>query len=227
MHLNRRSILFFVLTLAAVSHWLMPGCRAQAARPTAPAAPRQRPTKPAADKCEPHILGELILLGLAIATKTSYNHDHSRPCPDTRSAGVVPRQDPQTSVAPTPTPLPLGRLANLPAAEALRTARLLCLLPRSHWFNREKLERELLRHNEFGALSLELTRSTHDADLVLEVTRKVFTTRFTCAIIEPYTRRVLASTTATSLGGEIEPHLAEAIIKQFKIARGAQEKKED
>jgi hypothetical protein len=32
-------------------------------------------------------------------------------------------------------------------------------------------------------------------------------------------QRVLASVTSTSLGGEVEPHLAGAIIKIFKAAR--------
>lgn len=112
-----------------------------------------------------------------------------------------------------------SRLAELPAAEALGKARLLYIRPRSSWFNSEKLERELLKRKEFGEMGLEITRSASNADLVLEITRKTFTTRFTCSIIEPATERVLAGTTASSLGGEIEPHLAEAILKQFKVAR--------
>ena len=68
-------------------------------------------------------------------------------------------------------------------------------------------------------MGLEITRSANFADLVLEITRKTFTTRFTCSIIEPGSERVLAGATASSLGGEIEPHLADAILKQFKAAR--------
>jgi hypothetical protein len=114
---------------------------------------------------------------------------------------------------------PPARLADLPAAEVMRKARLLYIRPRSSWFNREKLERELLKRKEFSELGLELTRSAKQTDLVLEITRKTFTTRFTCSIVESATERVLAGATASSLGGEIEPHLAEAIIKQFKAAR--------
>lgn len=114
---------------------------------------------------------------------------------------------------------PPARLADLPAAEVMRKARLLYIRPRSSWFNREKLERELLKRKEFGELGLELTRSANLTDLVLEITRKTFTTRFTCSILEPGTQRVLAGATASSLGGEIEPHLADAILKQFKAAR--------
>jgi hypothetical protein len=112
-----------------------------------------------------------------------------------------------------------NRLSDLPAGEALHKARLLFIRPRSSWFNREKLERELLKRKEFGEMGLEITRSANNADLVLEITRKVFTTRFTCSIIEPSSERVLVATTASSLGGEIEPHLADAILKQFKALR--------
>ncbi|MEP7340702.1 MAG: hypothetical protein ABI977_23430, partial [Acidobacteriota bacterium] len=83
------------------------------------------------------------------------------------------------------------KLADLPAAEVMRKARLLYIRPRSSWFNREKLERELLKRKEFGELGLELTRSAKQTDLVLEITRKTFTTRFTCSIVEPATERVL------------------------------------
>ena len=117
-----------------------------------------------------------------------------------------------------PMPPPV-RLSDLPAAEVMRKARLVYIRPRSSWFNREKLERELLKRKEFGELGLELTRSANNAELVLEITRKTFTTRFTCSIIEPATERVLAGMTASSLGGEIEPHLADAILKQFKEVR--------
>ena len=110
-------------------------------------------------------------------------------------------------------------LAAMPAAEVMRLARLLYIRPRSSRFNKEKLERELLKRREFGELGLEITRKASDANLVLEVTRKRFTTRFTCSLIEPSSERVVGSTTASSLGGEIEPNLAEAIIKQFKAAR--------
>jgi hypothetical protein len=118
-------------------------------------------------------------------------------------------------------------LAEMPAVEVMRLARLLYVRSRSSWFNQEKLERELLKRKEFGELGLELTRKVNDANLVLEITRKTFTTRFTCSIIEPSSERIVGSATASSLGGEIEPHLAEVIIKQFKAVRSTQEKKED
>lgn len=130
---------------------------------------------------------------------------------------VLARQKPAEQEAkPAPPP---NQLTYLPAADALRKARLLFIRSRSSWFNPEKLEHELLKRKDFGELGLELTRSADHTELVLEITRKTFTTRFTCSTTEPTTQRVLAAVTASSLGGEIEPHLAEAIVKQFKAAR--------
>lgn len=110
-------------------------------------------------------------------------------------------------------------ISELPAAEALQQARLLFIRPRSSFFNKEKLERELLKRKEFGEMGLEITRSHLNADLILEITRKRLTTRFTCNVVEPVTQRVLAGTTASSLGGEIEPNLADAIVKELKTKR--------
>lgn len=110
-------------------------------------------------------------------------------------------------------------ISELPAAEALRQARLLFIRPKSSFMNKEKLERELLKRKEFGEMGLEITRSHLNADLILEITRKRLTTRFTCNVIEPVTQRILAGTTASSLGGEIEPNLADAIVKELKAKR--------
>lgn len=167
-----------------------------------------------AKQCGPAIAGSLFLLGLAFATKSTALLRQPLPCNDEPQEVRQKSREPEIKNSP-----PQHRLANLTAVEALREARLLYIRPRSSWFNREKLERELLKRKEFGELGLEVTRSASHADLVLEITRKTFTTRFTCSIIEPGTERVLAGATASSLGGEIEPHLAEAILKQFKAVR--------
>lgn len=114
---------------------------------------------------------------------------------------------------------PRDRLPELPAREVMKYARLLHFKARSQWFNAEKLERELLKRKEFSDLGLEITRAEKYADLVMEISRKALTTRFTCTMLEPRSKRIVGGATASSLGGEIEPHLAEAIIKEFKAAR--------
>lgn len=116
---------------------------------------------------------------------------------------------------------PRERLPELPAREVMKYARLLYFKARSQWFNAEKLERELLKRKEFGDLGLEITREEKYADLVMEISRKVLTTRFTCTMLEPRSKRIVGGATASSLGGEIEPHLADALIKEFKAARVA------
>lgn len=128
---------------------------------------------------------------------------------------------------PQPQPREPNRLTELSVAEALREARLLHISMRSAFCEEEKLERELLKRKEFDELELGLTRNPHKTELILEVTRKKFTSRFTCSIIEPTTERVLGAVTASSLGGEIEPHLAEAILKFFKAARQKQPRTEN
>lgn len=114
---------------------------------------------------------------------------------------------------------PTTPISELPGPEALRQARLLFIRPKSSFMNKEKLERELLKRKDFTEMRLEITRSHLNADLILEITRKRLTTRFTCNVIEPVTQRILAGTTASSLGGEIEPNLADAIVKELKAKR--------
>jgi hypothetical protein len=181
-----------------------------------PQAVNQKEARPqAAKQCGPGVAGTLFLVGLAVAMKSSDLLHRPLPC---AFAPQEVRQKPR--VLEVRKQATERRLANLPVAEALREARMLYIHQRSSRFNPEKLERELLKRKEFGEMGLELTRNADRADLMLEITRKRFTTRFTCSIIEPGSERVLAATTASSLGGEIEPHLAEAILKEFKAARG-------
>lgn len=187
------------------------------------AANQRRKEAPAATQCGPGVAGVLFLGGLAYATKSTAP---LRLLPTCQGEPQEVRRKPQMLEVRKQTPE--RRLAKLPAAEALREARILYIRQRSSRFNPEKLERELLKRKEFGEMGLELTRNADRADLVLEITRKRFTTRFTCSIIEPGSERILAGATASSLGGEIEPHLADAILKQFKAVRAkpaAEEKK--
>jgi hypothetical protein len=189
----------------------------------APPPPQLATRTPA--KCRPSsFVEELFFASLSYAVTKS-------PRSFVRERGCQPaEQEPKPNARAKPTPEPKAdstrlvtraedSLAELPAAEVMRLARLLYVRPRSSWFNKEKLERELLKRKEFAELGLEITRNAPNANLILEITRKTFTTRFTCSIIEPSSERIVGSTTASSLGGEIEPHLAEAIIKQFKTVR--------
>lgn len=153
--------------------------------------------------------------GQFIATKAPWENNSASYYQSPVRPTLLPR-------APQPETRGPNRLTDLTVAEALREARLIHIQMRSAFCEEEKLERELLKRKEFDELGLGLTRNRFKTELILEVTRKKFTTRFTCSIIEPTTERVLGAVTASSLGGEIEPHLAEAILKFFKAAREKQ-----
>jgi hypothetical protein len=139
--------------------------------------------------------------------------------PQAQTPGSQPPREPVIADLQKDFDDPRERLPELPAREVMKHARLLYFKARSSWYNADKLERELLKRKEFGELGLEITRAEKYADLVMEISRKVLTTRFTCTMMEPRSKRIVGGTTASSLGGEIEPKLAEAIIKEFKAAR--------
>ncbi len=103
--------------------------------------------------------------------------------------------------------------------EVLREARALFIRTRSGFFNREAFEKEIMQRSEKQKLELAITRDELEADLIVEVYRKRFSTRFVFSVIEPRTKQVLASDKSSSLGGEIESDLANLLIKKIKAAR--------
>ncbi len=208
--LLRFSLCLVVISSVCVSLLPPPLTRAQTVRPNA------------AGKCRAlDVAARLAFTGALFAlTRSSGLTPGLRHCQQANEQEKPKPAPSEPKPAPVIEALPTeGRLAEFPAAEVMRLARMLYIRQRSAWFNAEKLERELLKRAEFGELGLEITRNGKRADLILEVTRKPLTTRFTCAFFEPSSERVVGATTASSLGGEIEPHLAEAIVKQFKAAR--------
>ena len=104
-------------------------------------------------------------------------------------------------------------------AEILSSARVVFIQGRSGFFDREALERELLKHPDFRAWELTLTKNIEAADLVAEITRKKFTTRFTIRLIDPRSEHVIAAEQANSLGGTIEPKLADRLVKLLRPYR--------
>jgi hypothetical protein len=104
-------------------------------------------------------------------------------------------------------------------AEALRAAKTICVRSQSGFFTREAMERELLKRPEFAQWGMTITRQEESADLILEVHRKRFTTRFTFSALDPRSGRIMASDTASSIGGAIEPKLAARFINMVKAVR--------
>src|SRR4051812_44044926 len=69
----------------------------------------------------------------------------------------------------------------------LRAARLIYIRKKSVYFKAPELENELRKRPEFQSWGLAITRNEGDADLIVEVGRKVFTTRFIYTVIDPRT----------------------------------------
>lgn len=116
--------------------------------------------------------------------------------------------------APNPAPATAGGATGI-----LRAAKTVFVQPKSDYMNREALERELVKHPEFNALGLLVVRDKEEADLILEVYRKKWTTRFTITAIDARTGALVASCQESSIGGDVEPKLAKCFIKQAKAAR--------
>lgn len=97
-------------------------------------------------------------------------------------------------------------------------ARVVLVHVRTDYMNREALERELLKRREFTGGGMTITRNREEAELTIEVTRKIFTTRFTISLLNARTGHVIASDSANSIGGTIEPKLADRFVRQLKKA---------
>jgi hypothetical protein len=104
-------------------------------------------------------------------------------------------------------------------AKALSAAKSIFVRSQSGFFTREAMERELLKRPEFKQWGMMITRQEESADLIIEVHRKRFTTRFTFSAFDPQSGRIVASDTASSIGGTIEPKLAARFINMVRAAR--------
>lgn len=116
--------------------------------------------------------------------------------------------------APNPKPSTAGGATGI-----LQAAKTVFVLPKSDYMNREALERELVKHPEFNQLGLLVVRDKEEADLILEIYRKKWTTRFTITAVDARTGALVASCQESAIGGDIEPKLAKCFIKQAKAAR--------
>lgn len=114
---------------------------------------------------------------------------------------------------PRPTPAPAD------AASILRAAKTVFIQAKSDYMNHEALERELVKHPDFNQLGMLVVRDKEGADLILEVYRKKWTTRFTITAVDARTGVLVASCQESSIEGDIEPKLAKCFIKQAKVAR--------
>ena len=101
----------------------------------------------------------------------------------------------------------------------LRAARLIYIRKKSVYFKAPELENELRKRPEFQGWGLAITRNEGDADLIVEVGRKVFTTRFIYTVIDPRTDIVVLSGKLSSLGGTLATKIAKRLVEQMRQIR--------
>ena len=106
-------------------------------------------------------------------------------------------------------------------ATILRRARFVYVSSGSAFVNSHEIEDSLRKRKEFQAWGMVVTRSRQDADLVIEVSRKAFTRRFTFTVIDPRTMEVVASGKLRSVlfGKKIPNKVAEQFTNRVKIYR--------
>ncbi|MCA1566438.1 MAG: hypothetical protein LC803_12515 [Acidobacteria bacterium] len=104
-------------------------------------------------------------------------------------------------------------------AETLRTAQTIFIRTKSVYFKPAALEQELLNRDEVQYWGLVISRDETDADLIIEVDRKLFTNRFVYSVLDPRTNRVLLSGKIGSLGGTVERQIADGFVKRIRPFR--------
>jgi hypothetical protein len=106
-------------------------------------------------------------------------------------------------------------------ATILRRARFVYVDSDSTFVKPQEVEDSLLKRKEFRAWGMVVTRNFGEADLVIEIGRKVFTRRFTFSIVDPRTNEVLASGKMRSVlfGKKISNKVAEQFANRVKVYR--------
>ena len=103
--------------------------------------------------------------------------------------------------------------------EVLKSAQTIFIRSKSNLFKPATLENSLLQRDEFQLWGIAVTRTQEDADLIIEVDRKVFTTSFVYSVLDPKTNRVVASGRVNSIGGTVEGKISDSFIKKLKLIR--------
>ncbi len=104
-------------------------------------------------------------------------------------------------------------------ADVLRSAQVIFIRTKSAYFKPAALEQALFDRNEVQTWGLVITREELNADLVIEVDRKLFTNIFVYSVIDPRTQTVLISGKIGSLGGTVEGQIANGFVKRLQRFR--------
>jgi hypothetical protein len=116
-------------------------------------------------------------------------------------------------------PKPQVEAARSDAHDLLRSAQRIFIRTKSVYFKPAALEQALLDREEFQDWGFVILREESDAELIIEVDRKLFTNRFVYSVIDPKTQRVLLAGKIGSLGGTVEAQIADGFIKRLRKIR--------
>jgi hypothetical protein len=106
-------------------------------------------------------------------------------------------------------------------AEIMRRARFVYVDSDSEFVSAHEVEDSLRKRKEFRAWGMVVTRRRSEADLVIEITRKSFSRRFTFTVVDPRTDEVVASGKMRSVlfGKKIPNKVAEQFANRVKVYR--------
>ena len=108
--------------------------------------------------------------------------------------------------------------ANPSPDQVLRSAHTIFIRSKSAFFKPSTLEHALVQHDELRQWGLAVTRNEVDADLVIEVGRKAFTTSFVYSVIDPSRQIVVASGRVNSIGGTVEGKITHSLMQKLRAA---------
>jgi hypothetical protein len=195
------------------------------------------PTRPTARvrACEAACFALALLFTVFGATARAHASEASA------QSGRVPPQLQQQTPKPRPTPDATddddddeGESESVSRADAspararavdpgtiLRRARFVYVRSDSTFVSGEEVEASLQKRKEFKAWGMVVTRSEAQADLIIQITRRPLTRRFTFSVIDPATMQVVASgkTRSVLFGKKISNKIAEKFANRVKVYR--------
>ena len=109
----------------------------------------------------------------------------------------------------------------LDIATVMRRAHFIRVHSDSVFVSEQEVEDALRKRKEFQAWGMVITRNDSDADLIIEITRKSLTRRFTFSVIDPRTMEVVTSgkTRSVLFGKKISNKVAEKFANRIKVVR--------
>lgn len=131
-----------------------------------------------------------------------------------QAAGDGRDEDDDTDAATAPP-------AAVDPATVLRRARFILVRSDSAFVSGHEVEDSLRKRKEFQAWGMIITRNEAQADLVIEITRKPLTRRFTFSVLDPRTSEVVTSgkTRSVLFGKKISNKIAEKFANRVKVYR--------